>query len=226
MLHFTEWAALLCTHAMCTEARGPHRHVKDVQNSVIGQLQVGSWAIAGKIRHLLGASGSPEGMASWRALRPQGRGSSRAKPYPSHDVGIQRDFICLIWVAPKPHRMVALLPVHLAVGAALQRRPLSSQSRHCHAKAARHEPGAQASKLQLGAPAFTSSIASRAGVLEFARLMAAHALSVASANQVVTTSGNDPAAAWGSLEDGCNKLPRRRIALLMKGFMSQVPRAQ
>ena len=72
-------------------------------------------------------------------MLPLCRGSSHAVPYPSHDVGIQRDFICLIWVGPKPHRMVTCLPVHLAVGAALQRRLLSSQSMHCHvAEAAWH----------------------------------------------------------------------------------------
>ena len=58
-------------------------------------------------------------------------------------------------------------------------------------------------------------------MLEFAELMAAHATSVASANQVVTTSGSGPAAAMCSLEGSCNKLPRRRIVLPMKGFMSQ-----
>ena len=80
------------------------------------------------------------------------------------------------------------------------------------------------SKLQPGAPALTSSIASRAGVLEFAKLMASHATSVASANQVVTTSGRDSAAAMGSLEGSCNKLPRRMTALPMKGFISQLTR--
>ena len=58
-------------------------------------------------------------------------------------------------------------------------------------------------------------------MLEFAKLMASHATSVASANQVVTTSGNDSAAVIGSLELSCNKPPRRIVALPMKGFMSQ-----
>ena len=40
---------VVCTHMVCREARGPHRYVEDVHGSGSG--------LAGKVRHLLGASG-------------------------------------------------------------------------------------------------------------------------------------------------------------------------